>query len=248
MRPAFPTFVIIGAQKSATRWMRVNLGKHPDVFTADGELEFFNHRFEEGALEYAKCFAGHSGESQVGEATPGYMMWNERPNIIAARIDGLLPGVKLIAVLRNPIDRAFSAFLHHRARGRISDAQSLRGIVESTPPAEEPLSLISGGWYAASLEPFIRRFGDRLAIFLNETIGTAPREVYATALKHIGVADSVVPDDLGRVLYSNRSDGSQRSDLDLEVRSFLRPYFEDDVRRLSEIADVDLSVWSDFVR
>ena len=43
LAPPLPTFLIIGAQKSATRWLRLNLGLHPDVFTARGELEFFNN-------------------------------------------------------------------------------------------------------------------------------------------------------------------------------------------------------------
>jgi hypothetical protein len=47
MEPAalpLPTFLIIGAQKSATRWLRLNLGLHPAVFAASREIEFFNNR------------------------------------------------------------------------------------------------------------------------------------------------------------------------------------------------------------
>ena len=47
-RGALPTFVIIGAQKSATRWLRINLGHHPEIFTAGSEMHFWNngHRVE----------------------------------------------------------------------------------------------------------------------------------------------------------------------------------------------------------
>ena len=54
-----PTFLIIGAQKSATRWLRLNLGLHPDVFTSSREIEFFNNgdRFDEdGEAWYRQQF------------------------------------------------------------------------------------------------------------------------------------------------------------------------------------------------
>ena len=61
-----PTFLIIGAQKSATRWLRLNMGLHPSVFTAGREIEFFNNhtRFEaEGVEWYREQFSGWSGRT-----------------------------------------------------------------------------------------------------------------------------------------------------------------------------------------
>ena len=81
-----PTFLIIGAQKSATRWLRLNLGLHPDVFAASAELEFFNNgvRFrDEGTDWYRGKFSGWNGEAIVGEATPGYMFWRHGPAVVA---------------------------------------------------------------------------------------------------------------------------------------------------------------------
>ena len=75
---ALPTFVIIGAQKCATRWLRMNLGKHPDIYTARSELAFWNteKRVERLGLDwYRHQFEGRKGEPIVGEATPGYMIW-----------------------------------------------------------------------------------------------------------------------------------------------------------------------------
>jgi hypothetical protein len=73
-RGVHPTFVIIGAQKSATRWLRTNLGHHPQILTAPSELHFWNNdrRFEKLGVEwYADQFEGWHGEPIVGEATPG---------------------------------------------------------------------------------------------------------------------------------------------------------------------------------
>ena len=80
-----PTFLIIGAQKSATRWLRLNLGLHPDIFSARRELEFFNNgdRVERaGLVSYRAQFEGWSGEPFVGEATPGYMFWHHGAAVV----------------------------------------------------------------------------------------------------------------------------------------------------------------------
>src|SRR5262245_12635623 len=110
--PPLPTFLIIGAQKSATRWLRTNLGLHPDVYAVDEELWFFNdinHRFTKRGLPWYRAqYDGWSGEPLLGEATPGYMMLRHDPALVAERIGEVVPDVRLIAVLRNPVDRAQS--------------------------------------------------------------------------------------------------------------------------------------------
>ena len=67
--PPLPTFLIIGAQKSATRWLRFNLGLHPDVYVAPSEIEFFNNRNrynDLGVSWYRAQFEGSAGEPIVG--------------------------------------------------------------------------------------------------------------------------------------------------------------------------------------
>jgi hypothetical protein len=76
----FPTFLIIGAQKSATRWLRRYLEEHPEVFTFEGESAFFNtERVKRELEDYRQDFEGWSGEQIVGESTSVYMMWREDP-------------------------------------------------------------------------------------------------------------------------------------------------------------------------
>jgi hypothetical protein len=81
-----PAFIIIGAQKSGTRWLRINLGKHPEVYAAPTETQFFHSpaRVEMLGLDWYRAqFSGWAGESILGEATPGYMMWRHRPRRVA---------------------------------------------------------------------------------------------------------------------------------------------------------------------
>src|SRR5215218_7996379 len=184
-----PTFLIIGAQKSATRWLRVNAGRHPDVFTAPSETQFFHSptRFESLGLEwYREQFSGWAGEPIVGEATPGYMMWRHRPRSVAERIAQVVPDVRLIAILRNPVDRAQSALIHSETSGKLPPNSNLLEVISQRPPEHDPLGLVSGGWYSASLKPYRQIFGDQLLVLLYDDIQTDPARVYLRALVHIG--------------------------------------------------------------
>lgn len=248
-RCALPTFVIIGAQKSATRWLRSNLGAHPDIFTARSEMHFWNspHRVDHLGLDwYRDQFEGWNGEPIVGEATPGYMIWRHHPAYVAQRMKDHHPDVKLIAILRNPVDRAQSAMLHHMRRHRIPRDARLIDVVREFRPAESDwFCLVSGGWYAASLEPFLDRFGDRLLVLLHDQVSVDPAGVYGSALRHVGASADFVPGELSRVVFSNqRGRAGRRSPLSADDRVELWDYFRDDVARLERLLGIDLSQWA----
>lgn len=240
-----PTFLIIGAQKSATRWLRSNLGEHPDVFASPVEISYFNQRFRRGPGFYRSQFEGWNGEPIVGEATPGYLMWRHNPKRVARRIERTVPDVRLIALLRNPIDRANSAMLHHVAKERVARKSRLVDLVTSKEPEDDRLGLVTGGWYAASLKPYIDLFGDQLLVLLHDDIADDPLGVYRRSLEHIGASPDFVPDELHRVVYSNQKRLSRRrkSKVVQKDREQLWPYFESDVRRLEGMVHRDLSTW-----
>jgi hypothetical protein len=248
-RRAHPTFVIIGAQKCATRWLRTNLGRHPDIFTARSELSFWNNgkRVDKlGTDWYREQFEGWNGEPIVGEATPGYMIWRHHPALVAQRMKEHLPEVRLIAILRNPVDRAQSAMLHHIRRQRIPSGSLLVDVVrDRRPPESDWFCLVSGGWYAASLEPFVERFGDRLLVLFHDEVAADPARPYQAALRHVGADTGFVPEDLSRVVFSNqRGRAARRSPLSIEHRVELWDYFREDVARLEQMLGVDLSRWT----
>lgn len=248
--PPLPTFLVIGAQKSATRWLRLNLGLHPDVFAAATEVEFFNHRerfHDLGVSWYRTQFVGWSGEPIIGEATPGYMFWRHQPEICADRIRQVVPDVRLIAMLRNPIDRAHSAMLHHIARKTLAPDSDLIELVRRTPAERDPLGLISGGWYAESLKPYRQWFGDQLHVVLHDDVGDDARGVYSRALRHIGARPDWAPADLEQVRFSYGdrpgADANRMGGLTVEERHQLYPYFADDISRLAVMLGRDLSIW-----
>lgn len=249
--PPLPSFLIIGAQKSATRWLRRHLGEHPEIFTADRELRFFNGGlYEEGLDAYRKLFEGWGGEPIVGEATPSYMMWRESPARIASRVQEALPEVRLFALLRNPVDRTYSAFLHHMRAGRIPPETNLLEQLGSVPPEEDRLGLVAGSWYADSLAPYFERFGGRLEVFLHDDVLTSPEKVYARSIEHLGASPGFEPPDLARIRNSGKppaespyAGGEGRRDLSTEERAVIFEYFRHDVGRLEEMLGQDLSPW-----
>jgi hypothetical protein len=104
-----PDFLILGAPKSGTTSLAAWLGAHPDVFVPpQKELHFFcrDDRWEQGLPWYEAQFDGAGRRRLAGEATPNYL--DDVPS--AARIAATVPSARMIAILRDPVARAWS---HH---------------------------------------------------------------------------------------------------------------------------------------
>lgn len=243
-----PNLIIIGAQKSATRWLRDTLNEHPDIFMAPRELEFFNHHYEKGLAWYSEKFKEANKCKVIGEATPGYMMFVDNPERSAERIHKDLPDVRLIALLRDPVERLISAYVHHIRMGRLKPDASLMQLVRRIDPEKDKLGLVSGGWYARSLEPYIKLFGDRLFIEMHENVKDDPRTLYENTLKHLNIDNSFYPQDLQKVRYSNREEVGAKA---LEAarltadqkKNLYNKFFAADTTQLEDLAGLDFSLW-----
>ncbi|HEC77247.1 MAG TPA: hypothetical protein ENI33_08350 [Thermoplasmatales archaeon] len=125
-----PNFIIPGAMKSGTTALRIYLAQHPDVFMASKEIHFFDREenFEKGIEWYEKFFNDWNGERAIGEKTPEYLYDEKVPE----RIYNVLPNVKLIFVLRNPVDRAYSHYWHN-----VRNGQEMMSFEEALEKEEE---------------------------------------------------------------------------------------------------------------
>ena len=105
-----PKFAIIGAQKSATTFIHRCLSDHPEVFMPSGEISYFEDPdYQESSFdEFLDLFADAKQNQLKGIKRPTYLHKPECP----VRIKKIIPDVKLIVVLRNPIDRFISAYFH----------------------------------------------------------------------------------------------------------------------------------------
>lgn len=243
-----PTFIIIGAQKSATRWLRYNLGRHPEIYTCPYEIGFFNSpkRYATLGVEWYRAqFDGWNGERIVGEATPGYMMWRHDPQSVAERIKATIPDARLLAILRNPVDRANSAMVHHIKYERLHPRSTLLDLARGGPPEDDRFGLVAGGWYAASLKSFRELFGDQLLVLLHDDIRDDPRGAYEVALRHVGAAPNFVPSELEDIVNSNQQGESAqwKRDISHRDREALHEYFRDDLHELEQMIGRDLSMW-----
>jgi hypothetical protein len=246
-RGPLPTFLIIGAQKSATRWLRTVLGEHPDVYTAPTEIMYFSRPrrvANQGPEWYRDQFHGWAGEPIVGEASTSYMASRRHPGRVAARIDELLPDAKLIALLRNPVDRAFSAFNHHIRAGRLPADADLMEHVRTVPTARDRLVIVSGGLYGRHLTPYFETFGDRLLLLIHEDIHDDAAGVYRRAVAHIGGDPTFLPPSLTRRVGSApKRSGARGQRLTQAERAELFEHFRDDVAALEAVTGLDLSRW-----
>lgn len=112
----YPNFIILGTQKAGTRWMRNMLVQHPDIFMPTPEVHYFDRpdNYAKGPQWYASHFADARHETAIGEKTPSYLILDKKdPLGMPRRIHDLVPDAKLIAILRNPVERAISAINHH---------------------------------------------------------------------------------------------------------------------------------------
>jgi hypothetical protein len=131
-----PDFLIIGAQKAGTTWLAGQLGQHPSVFMAPDEIHYFDKasNFSRGIEWYAAHFEDALPGVKVGEKTPDYLWANgdgaegHLPDV-HKNLHQALPDAKLIAVLRNPVERALSALVHLVRTRRIPPTQDINELL-----------------------------------------------------------------------------------------------------------------------
>lgn len=125
MQPKKPDFLIIGSAKCGTTALASILANHPDCcMSKPKEVSFFqdtvdfkpNPNFDKGWDWYQKAFSHYNGESVVGEATPSYSDRTRSPNT-AKRIFEFNPDMKIIYMVRDPLQRQISGWKMQHAMG-----------------------------------------------------------------------------------------------------------------------------------
>ena len=207
-----PTFLVIGAARSGTTALYLYLRQHPNVFMARGkETNYF--AFEGETLDfrgpgaefvnnsvatfdaYRRLFADAPERAAIGEASPLYL-YSPRP---AERIHARLPDVRLIAVLRNPIEQAYSHYLYARKEAiePLADFSAALDAQEERRRAHwQPLfQYVDFARYSVQIGRYLEHFGgDRLRIFLYEEFASDTMGVMRQIFEFIGVDSKFVPD------------------------------------------------------
>lgn len=209
-----PNFLIIGAAKSGTTTLYDWLDRHPQVYMSPvKETNFFAlentnpdvfretvHKgylknFKTTITDYREQFTGVNNEVAIGEASPSYLYYPQA----AVRIKHYIPDVKLIAILRNPVERAYSNFVHH-----------LRDNLETTPDFAEALELeqqrindnwwwgfhyLNAGFYSVQLKRYWEIFDrSQIKIYLFEDLTNNPEETARDIWQFLQVDDIKLPE------------------------------------------------------
>jgi hypothetical protein len=208
-----PDFLVIGAARSGTTALTSFLGEHPDVFVATpkephflafpggaprftglGDDDLVNRTAVRDEQSWRELFRGRS-ERRRGE---GSVTTLAHPDASIPAIERFCaPGCRLVVMLRDPVDRAFSSWLYLRSRGY--DA----GSFEECLSAEEERT--RDGWshmwqlarlsrYAEQLAPFVTAYGDRLLVVVQEEFSADPSGELRRVLQFLDVDPDVAID------------------------------------------------------
>ena len=194
---ALPTFIIIGAPKAGSTSLYHYVGQHPEVFTSPvKEPRFFwtyrTSSHTESLSDYEDLFRGSEGYKAVGEGSPAYLSDENTPRLIKE----LIPNVKLMAILRDPYERAFSHFVFSRLRGEETEEDFLEAIrVDGARGLSEQVGYIENGLYYRNLSRYRTLFpGDQIKVIMLEDLEERPTDVMKDVFSFLEVDPSIEVD------------------------------------------------------
>jgi hypothetical protein len=191
-----PNFIFIGAAKCGTTWFFKALQAHPEVFVPQAkDIYFFDKNYDRGLAWYESFFDKAKSAKAIGEVSHDYLFSAEAMR----RISEDLPGVRLAACIRDPIRRAFSAYLFMRRNGTALDS------FKSTLLAHD--NILKRGLYSGYLEDCFRIFGrDLVKIFIYDDLQADPFNLAKELYGFLGVDQKFIFADAGkRVLPASKA-------------------------------------------
>lgn len=186
-----PNFLYLGTSKAGSTWLYNLLDRHPDTFMVPNKgLYFFCHHFDQGMDWYLEHFRDAGDALIVGEISHSYLYSADA----CKRIAELGPDTKLMVCLREPVDRAFSAYLDGVKNGKYS------GTFEEE--LERSREILERGMYAKYLTPWVERFGrQRLHAGVFDELGEDPERFAGRVFEFLGLSPiPLTPRELGRMM------------------------------------------------
>jgi len=238
-------FVIGGTQKGGTSALDSFLRQHPQVCMPETkkELHFFDRAEEDrNYKKYHANFQRNPEHRVLGEASPIYMYWNTAPY----RIWSYNPQMKWILVLRNPVERAFSAWNMEVSRG--AEQLSFKDAIEhgaercreALPLQHRVYSYIDRGFYASQVRRLFDIFGKaNCLVLLNEELRAEHGKTLRRVFEFLEVDSSATPPTAN--VFEHEYDDK----IDQELRSRLIDTFYFDIKELERMLQRDLSAWYD---
>ncbi len=237
-RHALPQFLILGAQRSGTTRLYKWMMKHPQILPGtEKEIHFFDRNFQNGVPWYQIHFPTRKrmGDNRItGEATPYYLFHPHAPE----RIRRVLPDVKMIALLRNPVERAVSHYFREAHMGEEDRpiGEALRLEESRLQPELEKMkndefyfseihhrkSYKTRGIYVEQLKRYFDLFERRqLLVLTSEEFFSDPENALHVIFSFLEVNAGFVPHRVVAQNLGGRAPGVPES-----VYEYLQKYFE----------------------
>lgn len=206
-----PEFLGVGVQKGGTTTLQAMLQEHPEVFLPPTkEVHFFSLHYGKGEGWYREQFAAATPGQCCGEITPYYLFHPEAP----ARIRSLLPTVRLIVLLRDPVERCLSGLFHSRRlgletlpveealeaeAGRLAGAEAVLAATDGRHLSHQVHSYMSRSRYEHQLMRYEQLFSpDQLLLLRSEDLFQNPESLWLRVLAFLGLKECALPCGVGR--------------------------------------------------
>jgi len=256
-----PDFLVIGAQKSGTTSLFNDLMSHPCIRRPfRKEIHYFDNSqyFKQGPLWYRSHFPlmihkYYSAKVRklpfiTGEASPYYLFYPHTPK----RVAQILPDVKIIVILRNPVDRAFSHYHHVVKKGRESlsfeEAIRKRGLeleIEIQKMVQDEnyhsrtlkhQSYLLRGIYWKQLQNWFRFFPKEQFLILNsESYFREPVQEYRKVIQFLGLPKYILKK------FKKVNQGNYKSKMAKEMRGYLNEFYKPHNEKLYELLGTGFS-------
>lgn len=264
--PSAPDFLIVGAQKAGTTALYSYLAQHPNILaTEKKEHHFFNcdKNYIKGSRFYCNLFPQKEANQFVFDASPGYLVDYRSP----VRICNYNPRIKMIAILRNPVDRAYSAWQMYKIfclsdrdwyykswicdnekiyKRRTDDALfSFAAFVEEEllfldQGVDIEMPILNHGFYADQLKRFFKVFDrEQMLIIDNKRLREHTYDVLCDIQNFIGIQHyDFLVESLVPVFSGNYSETMED-----DMKTFLTNFYRQYNNELFELLEIETSWW-----
>ncbi len=173
-----PTLIGIGVQKCASSWAHTALGTHPEIAASNPkEIDYFSYYFDRGHAWYERHFKSAHTDHRF-EISPSYFHDPRTP----ARIRTYASDMRILVLLRDPVERAFSNHLHEIVKGHIPAIPFAEGLPNNPAYIEQ-------GRYGTHLARWLEAFPkEQIHIAFAEDVAIAPQEAAKALYRFLGVA------------------------------------------------------------
>jgi hypothetical protein len=256
-----PDFLIIGTQRGGTTALYHYLKTHPCIIPAPiPATHFFDKKYSKGLRWYQahfpmlweKTYAQrvHKSPLVTGEASSSYLFYPHAPK----RVAEVLPHVRLIVLLRNPVDRAYSQYYHALELGHetLSFEEAIEGEEERTAQEREKIlndeyyesptythrSYLTRGIYVDQLQAWMRCFPrEQFLILKSEDFYSDPVATFKQVLTFLQLPE--IEPSLNKKEFKQYSHNTYSSTMEAALRRQLVEYFQPHNARLYELLGVD---------